>query len=210
MVRVGRVARVLTVEFGPSRSKRFKRAVEEACGGAGECSELEPGSYRVRFVLGRDGHVYTSLARLLQRARNWRATEVYEDDRLVSSFNAREMGWCAAFYLSSFGECRERFGFGVLPRCGLCPLFDAERAIRAGIREEPAPGERFEAASRRDDFELLAEPDFTIVTDLDFLFNPDLLRLLNWKIPDWIDLSPLVPDSPPDEWPETAADQPAS
>jgi hypothetical protein len=48
------------------------------------------------------------------------------------------------------------------------------------------------------------------VTDLDFLFNPDLLRLLNWKIPDWIDLSPLVPDSPPDEWPETAADQPAS
>jgi hypothetical protein len=58
----------------------------------------------VRFVLGRDGHVYTSLARLLQRARNWRATEVYEDDRLVSSFNAREMGWCAAFYLSSFEE----------------------------------------------------------------------------------------------------------
>jgi hypothetical protein len=210
LVRVGRVERVLTLEFGPSRSKRFKKAVEEACGGAGECSELEPGSYRVRFVLGRDGHVYTSLARLLQRARNWRATEVYEDDRLVSSFNAREMGWCAAFYLSSFGECRERFGFGVLPRCGLCPLFDSERAIRAGIREEPAPGERFEAASRRDDFELLAKPDFTIVTDLDFLFNPDLLRLLNWNIPDWMDLSPLVPDSPPDEWPETAGDQPAS
>jgi hypothetical protein len=210
LVRVGRVERVLTVEFGPSRSKRFREAVEEARGGAGECSELEPGSYRVRFVLGRDGHVYTSLARLLQRARNWRATEVYEDDRLVSSYNAREMGWCAAFYLSSFGECRERFRFGVLPRCGLCPLFDSERAIRAGIREEPAPGERFEAAPRRDDFELLAEPDFTIVTDLDFLFNPDLLKLLNWNIPDWMDLSPLVPDSPPDEWPETAADQPAS
>ena len=120
------------------------------------------------------------------------------------------MAWCAAFYLSSFGACRERFGFGVLPRCGLCPLFDSERAIRAGIREEPAPGERFEAACRRDDFELLAEPDFTIVGDLDFLFNPDLLRLLNWKIPDWIDLSLLVPDSPPDEWPETAGDQPAS
>ena len=210
LVRVGRVERVLTVEFGPSRSKRFKKAVEEAYGGAGECSELEPGSYRVRFLLGRDGHVYTSLARLLQRARNWRATEVYEDDRLVSSFNAREMGWCAAFQLSSFGECRERFGFGVLPRCGLCPLFDSERAIRAGIREEPAPGERFEAPSRRDDFELLSEPDFTIVTDLDFLFNPDLLRMLNWNIPDWMDLSPLVPDSPPDEWPETAGDQPAS
>jgi hypothetical protein len=204
------VERVLTVEFGPSRSKRFAKAVAEAQSGGGECSELEPGSYRVRFVLGSVGSVYTSLARLLQRVRNWRATEVYEGDQLVSSYHAREMGWCAAFHLSSFGECRERFGFGVLPRCGLCPLFDSERAIRAGIREEPAPGEHLEAASRRDDFELLAKPDFTIVTDLDFLFNPDLLTLLNWKIPDWMDLSPLVPDSPPDEWPETAADQPAS
>ncbi len=121
--------RVLTVEFGPSRSKRFAKAVAEAQSGGGECSELEPGSYRVRFVLGSGGSVYTSLARLLQRVRNWRATEVYEGDQLVSSYHAREMGWCASFYLSSFGECRDRFGFGVLPRCGLCPLFDSERAI---------------------------------------------------------------------------------
>jgi hypothetical protein len=203
------VERVLTVEFGPSRSKRFAKAVAEAQSGGGECSELEPGSYRVRFVMGSSGGVYTSLARLLQRVRNWRATEVYDGDQLVSSYQAREMGWCAAFYLITFGECRERFGFGVLPRCALCPLFDAERAIRAGIRDEPAPGERFEAASRRNDFELLAKPDSTIVTDLDFLFNPDLLTLLNWNIPDWMDLSPLVPDFPPDEWPETAGDQPA-
>ena len=202
--------RVLTVEFGPSRSKRFRKAVEEAQSGAGECSELEPGSYRVRFVLDSDDSVYTSLARLLQRVRNGRATEVYEGDQLVSSYHASEMGWCASFYLSSFGECRERFGFGVLPRCGLCPLFDSERAIRAGIRDEPASGERFEAASSGDDFELLAIPDFTIVTDVDFLFNPDVLALLDGEIPDWMDLSPLVPDSPPDEWPETAADQPAS
>jgi hypothetical protein len=204
------VERVLTVEFGPSRSKRFRKAVEEARSGAGECSELKPGSYRVRFLLSSEDGVYGSLARLLERVRDWRATEVYEGEQLVSSYHAREMGWCAAFYLSSFGECRERFGFGVLPRCALCPLFDAERAIRAGIRDEPAPGERFEAASRRNDFELLAKPDFTIVTDVDFLFNPDLLTLLNWNIPDWIDLSPLVPDSPPNEWPEAATDQPAS
>jgi hypothetical protein len=203
------VERVLTVEFGPSRSKRFSKAVEEARGGAGDCSELELGRYQVRFVLDSDGRVYGSLGRLLQRVRSWRATEVYEGDQLVSSYQAREMGWCAAFYLSSFGECRERFGFGVLPRCGLCPLFDSERAIRAGIREERAPGERLEAASCRDGFELLAIPDFTIVTDLDWLFNPDLLGLLHWNIPDWMDLSPLVPDSPPDEWPETAGDQPA-
>ena len=77
--------RVLTVEFGPSRSKRFRKAVEEARSGAGECSEIEPGSYRVRSVLGSDGRVYTSLARLLQRVRNWRATEVYESDQLVST-----------------------------------------------------------------------------------------------------------------------------
>jgi len=50
------VARVrfLTVVFGPSRSKRFGKAVAEAQGGAGECSELAPGRYRARFVLGED------------------------------------------------------------------------------------------------------------------------------------------------------------
>jgi hypothetical protein len=104
------------------------------------------------------------------------------------------MGWCASFYLSSFEECRERFELGVLPRCGLCPLFDSERAIRAGIREEPAPGERSEAASR---WELLAVPDFTNISNLDFLFNPDFLALLNWNT-DSMDLSPLIPDFPPE------------
>ncbi len=91
LVRVGWVERVLTVEFGPSRSKRFRKAVEEARSGAGECSELAPGNYRVRFVLGSDGRVYTSLARLLQRVRTWRATEVYEGDQLVSSYHARDI-----------------------------------------------------------------------------------------------------------------------
>jgi hypothetical protein len=78
LVRVGRVERVFTVEFGPSRSKRFRKAVEEARGGAGECSEVGPGSYRVRLVLGEDSRAYTSLARVLQRVGNWQATEVYE------------------------------------------------------------------------------------------------------------------------------------
>ena len=48
LVSVGWVERVLTVEFGPSRSKRFAKAVAEAQSGAGECNELEPGSYRMR------------------------------------------------------------------------------------------------------------------------------------------------------------------
>ena len=91
MVRVGLVKRVLTVEFGPSRSKRFRKAVEEARGGAGECSEIEPGRYRVRFVLAGGGHVYSGLARLLERVRDWQATEVYEGDQLVSSYHARDI-----------------------------------------------------------------------------------------------------------------------
>jgi len=135
LVKVGWVERVLTVEFGPSRSKRFRKAVEEAHSGAGECSQLEPGTYRVRFLLGGEGGVYTSLARLLQRARNWRATEVYEADQLVSSYHAREMAWCASSQLAWFGECRFRFFYGVMPRCSLCPLFDVERAVRDVLGE---------------------------------------------------------------------------
>ena len=83
--------RLLTVEFGPSRSKRFSKALAEAQSGPGECSELEPGRYRVSFVLGEDAASYSGLARLLQRVRDWRATEVYEGDRLVSSYHARDI-----------------------------------------------------------------------------------------------------------------------
>jgi len=88
--------RVVTVEFGPSRSKRFGKAVAEACSGAGECSELAPNRYRARFVLGRDCGAYSGLARLLERVRHWRATEVYEEDELLSADHAREMALCAA------------------------------------------------------------------------------------------------------------------
>ena len=202
------VTRLLTVEFGPTCSKRFGKALAVARSGRGECTEVEPGRYQVRFLLGTDANTYSGLGRLLECVRHWRATDVYEQEEPVSAFHAKEMTWCAAFYLNSFGECRERFRFGVLPRCGLCPLFDSERAIRAGIREVPA-GERLEAAFRGDP-ELLSEPDLTKVTDLDFLFNPELLAQLNWTIPDWIDLSPLIPNSPPDEWPEPPGNQPAN
>ncbi len=83
--------RLVRVEFGPSRSKRFGQALAEARGGVGECSELEPGRYRASFVLGEDPAPYTGLARLLERVRHWRATEVYEDDELVSVFHTKEM-----------------------------------------------------------------------------------------------------------------------
>jgi hypothetical protein len=83
--------RLLTVEFGPSRSKRFGKALAEARSGVGECSELEPGRYRARFALSEDSAVYTGLARLLERVRHWRATDVYEDDEPVSTFHAKDI-----------------------------------------------------------------------------------------------------------------------
>jgi hypothetical protein len=182
LVRVGWVERVLTVEFGPSRSKRFRKAVEEARSGAGECSELAPDSYRVRFALGSDGRVYASLARLLQRVRNWRATEVCEGDQLVSSYHAREMAWCASAQLGWFGECRFRFFYGVMPRCSLCPLFDAERAVRDVLGENtPNTIEIDIRLPPRIEALLMGEPPPPIIA-------PPLDP--NWKIP----------DHPPDEW----------
>jgi len=174
------VERVLIVVFGPSRSKRFRKAVEEARSGAGECSEIEPGSYRVRFVLGRDGRVYTSLARLLQRVRNWRATEVYESDQLVSSYHAREMAWCASSQLAWFGECRVRFFHGVLPRCSLCPLFDVERAVRDVLSENTPDMIEIRLPARIEAL-LAGEPPAPIIAPP---VDP------NWQIP----------DHPPDEW----------
>ncbi len=86
-----RVERLVTVEFGPSPSRRFAKAVAEARSGAGECSEVEPGRYRVGFVLGEGEAAYAGLARLLERVRHWRATEVYEDEELVSTYQARDI-----------------------------------------------------------------------------------------------------------------------
>jgi hypothetical protein len=92
--------RLLTVEFGPSRSRRFANAVAQAQSGVGECTEIEPGRYRTRFVLGEDAAVFIGLGRLLERVRHWRATEVYEAEELVSALHAKEMAWCASFQLA--------------------------------------------------------------------------------------------------------------
>jgi hypothetical protein len=131
--------RLVTVEFGPSRSTRFERALADARRGAGECSEVEPGRHRVSFTLGTDPAAYTGLARLLERVRHWRATEVYEGNEPLSAFHAREMAWCASSQLKSFGSCRFRFYYGVLPRCSVCPLF---RRSRGSAPERPPPARR--------------------------------------------------------------------
>ena len=176
---------LVTVEFGPSRSRRFGRALAEAQSGAGKCNEVEPGRYRARFVLGEDSAAYSGLARLLERVRHWRATEVWEDDEPVSAYHAKEMAWCASFHLTSFRACRFHFGYGVLPRCSVCPLFDAERAIRDILGENPPPGNVVEIT-----------------------LGPNLLALLGGELPPNLDPGFEVPDFPPEEWGPPAGEEP--
>jgi hypothetical protein len=163
--------RRVTVEFGPTRSKRFKKALAEAENGPGACRHLEPGKYQVDFTLGEEAAVYTGLARLLERVRHWRATDVYEDGEPVSVFHTKEMAWCASFHLQAFRACRFHFGSGVLPRCFVCPLFDAERAIRDILGENPRPGNVIEIT-----------------------LGPKLRALLAGELPPELDQDSVLPD----------------
>ena len=72
--------RLVRVEFGPSRSKRFRKALAEAESGPGECNQLEPGRYRAGFVLDEDAAAYTGLARLLERPARLRHLFGLNDD----------------------------------------------------------------------------------------------------------------------------------
>lgn len=138
------------------------------------------------FALGEDAAAYAGLAALLQHTRNWRATEVFEGEEPVSLYHAKEMGWCASFQLKTYGACKFRFVFGVFPRCALCPLFDAERAIRDVLGEHPLPATVFELE-----------------------MGPNLQALLSEEPPP-TDLSNLdvdVPDFIPEDWGESSGDQ---
>jgi hypothetical protein len=181
--------RRVTVEFGPSWSKRFGEAVAEAQRGPGECRELGPDRYRVSFVLGEDASVYVGLGRLLQRVRDWRATEVYLGREPVSAFHAREMGWCASSQLKLFGECRFRFSYGVFPRCALCPLLEVERAVRDMLGENPIP---------------------PVVLEIGY--GPRLRALLSGeldKLDQELEEEWRVPDFLPEEWGEASGGEPA-
>jgi hypothetical protein len=181
--------RLFTVEFGPSRSKRFDKAVAEARRLARECTEVEPGRYRARFVLGTDSAANTGLARLLGQVRHWRATDVYEGDEPVSAYHAKEMAWCASSQLKSYGACRFRFVYGVFPRCSLCPQFDAERAIRDVLGENPPPA-----------------------AVIEITLGPTLRALLQGEVPlhlvEGSDPDLQVPDFVPEGWAEPTGDEP--
>lgn len=178
-----------TVEFGPSRSKGFARAVAEARKGDPSVAEIEPGRFRARFALERDAGVYAALSALIQRVWHWRASEVYEDEETVSPYHAKEMAWCASSQLASYGTCRFRFSYGVFPRCALCPLFDAERAIRDMLGENAPP---------------------PIVLEIEL--GPNLRAMLRGEIPPNLGDAPEpaveVPDFVPEEWSEPPAPDP--
>jgi hypothetical protein len=181
--------RAFWVEFGPSRSKRFAKAVETARKGADEFIELEAGRYRARFDLGKHPGAYVALAGLLERVRHWRATQVYEQDEPVSLFHAKEMAWCASCQLKSYGACRFRFIYGVFPRCATCPLFDAGRAINDALGENPPPTAVFEIE-----------------------LGPNIRALLRGEVPPDLDQAPgpevEVPDFVPEEWAEPPGEEP--
>jgi hypothetical protein len=186
------VERRLTVEFGPSRSKRFGKALAEAQSGTGECSEVEPGRYRVRFVLREDAGAYASLARMLERVRHWRATEVYEDAELVSNYHAREMAWCASSQLTSFGACRFRFFYGIPPRCSLCPLFDVQRAVLDALGENTPNTIEIRLPPRLEALLAGEEPPPPIAPQVD----------PSWRIPDSVprEWRQQLGEEPPDDW----------
>ena len=83
--------RLTVVEFGPSRSKRFKKAVAEAERGAGECASSSRAATGCASSSVRIPAAYTGLGRLLAYVRHWRATDVYQDDELVSTFHAKDI-----------------------------------------------------------------------------------------------------------------------
>jgi hypothetical protein len=180
--------RTVTVEFGPSRSKRFAKAVALARERADECVEVEPGKYRASFQLGSEPGSYRGLHALIREVRYWRASVVSVDDQPVSAYYTMEMAWCAAFQLQVFAACHWRFSYGVLPRCSGCPLFDAERAFRETWR----PG----------------RPPATI-----FVVRRLLRDVREAPLPDWderADTRPHAPDFVPEEWQDPTGEDPPS
>ncbi len=171
--------RTVAVEFGPSSSKRFAKAVKAARAGASEFTELGQGRYRARFQLGDDPAPYKALGASVQSVRHWRATELTCDGDPASASHVAEMAWCAASQLGNYGICRFRFVYGIWPRCSLCPLFDVERAIRDILGENPPPAVTFEIN-----------------------LGPNLRAALRGEIPVDGDPEPpvVVPDFVPGEW----------
>jgi len=70
-----------------------------------------------------------------------------------------------------------RFYWGIHPKCSLCPLFDAERAVRDALGENPPPGLVFEIS-----------------------FGPNLQALLAGELPPNAEPALEVPDFLPEEW----------
>jgi hypothetical protein len=181
MVRPAWMERLVMVEFGPSRPKRFGKALVEARNAA---SALRWS----RVATGPGSRWAGTRRRTPASPACWSASctgvrpRSARGDEPLPAYQAKEMAWCASSQLKSFGTCRFRFYYGVLPRCALCPLFDAERAILEG--ENPPPA-------------LVLEVRLTHTAAFRLGGSPlDLDRA--WEVPDF----------PPQVWGEPAAEEP--
>jgi hypothetical protein len=124
----------------------------------------------------------------LERVRHWRATEVYEDAEPVSAEHTRQMAWCGSAQLKAFGDCRFNFDLGVFPRCSLCPLFDAERAIRDALGENGPRGMVFE---------------IRFAPTMQALMRGELRAMSENELdPNW-----YVPDFAPEEWRNSSGEE---
>jgi hypothetical protein len=92
----------------------------------------------------------------------------------------------------------------VLPRCALCPLFDAERAIRAGIRETRHRRRASRSPSASNDSEISFGSNHYEISPVS-----DPLTLLGGELPSWLDADFLFPDFVPKEWAESAGEEPS-
>jgi len=72
----------------------------------------------------------------------------------------------------------------------------------SGIREAAETERHVQATLHFDDHELSPEVEVTLLVTLDVLFDSGLMDELEGELPEWIDLSALIPEVPPEDWPD--------
>ena len=129
----------IEVTFGPSRAPSLPRAIALARQHAEAVVEAEDGTYRVRYVLGRDPSAYLHASVLIGMVTAWRSTTVTCDGDPVDAASVRAMLTCAGDWLATHGKCQALFPFGShQAKCRSCALYDPEWALEAWGRIDPS------------------------------------------------------------------------
>lgn len=119
--------RVLTVAFGPSRSRRVSLALSRARRLGVDLREVAPGRYVATFHLTDDLRAFAAAWALLSEVRFVAGTEIEVDGEPETGWEASAMAHCARDWLRAAGGCFERFPGRPWSKCFLCPLFEPER-----------------------------------------------------------------------------------